>query len=873
VQYIYRGLLLQAPQSTARPARLHDPLYVLDSLETGANQKAGLRFTDGTVLLLNQRTIATLQSPARTSVGRGEVAEYLVPGSDHRVETTAAISSAIGTTFDVRFDGHQAVFIVLNGALQVANAAGSVVVTSNEETVVTGAQVPSPPQHVDAQLAFAWTAAIPTPDLGQNLALDANGGQVIAASSTRGANWQAQYINDGLLTTGWESGEGRVAHESVVVALSGKRIFPVTELIIDPSATVGSPADMALKDFELLVSTTTSDPGAFTTVFGGTCKHPTGLQVFHLPAAVQARYVELVAIDNFGSKHGVAVAEMEVVAMTAGWLDPSGVAVDAQGHIFVADGLNDRLWKLSADGVALGTIGSKGTKPGQFESPGPLTVDRRGDLYVFSDFVGLEELVAGRRSHWRTLHVPVDSALAVDSGGDIYTAGGFSYVSKYSPQGSLVARWTVVAHALSVTKPASSLGATGVTVDRHDHVYVSDFVDHQIIEFTTGGLRLHTFRLPAASLGQILPGSLAVDRRGDIFVADEFRLVLAEILPSGAVHLLWTRPRSLGGGIPQLALDPNGRIYLTASGANHVLVFSPKGVLRATWGVAAVDASVLGAGAIAVGPQDKVYVVDAGVIQKRAPDGHVLEQLGRVQLPGRPPKLGWFQAPTSLAVGDDGAIYVVDGYGSSLQKLTDQGPEGFIGPRIRLGLYSEVFGVGADYRGNVYVAEYPVDRAGSVILKFSASGALIARLKPRYDPVAISTTRNGTLVVAEEHFEPLSHAGRAYESFVEKLSPNGKSLKRWRLPFDPNCFSYPTGITADPAGHVYVAGFPCGLLEYAADGRLLRTQSIYVRSIAGDHEGNIYVTNGDPMYGFFGPHVNNQIVKLSPRGKIIAIWR
>jgi hypothetical protein len=62
---------------------------------------------------------------------------------------------------------------------------------------------------------------------------------------------------------------------------------------------------------------------------------------------------------------------------------PTDVAWDAQGNIFVADGLgNARVAKFTKDGVFVKSWGQKGTAPGQFANVRSIAVDAQGNVYA-----------------------------------------------------------------------------------------------------------------------------------------------------------------------------------------------------------------------------------------------------------------------------------------------------------------------------------------------------------------------------------------------------------------------------------------------------------------------------------------------------------
>ena len=316
VRYIYHGLSVQAPQGKKQRATKRMPLYLQYGLETAQSQKGSIAFHDDTTIAINQKTQAVLQSAHVTYLKRGEIAQYLAPGTDHQIKTASARASAHGTTFDVEVSGNQTTFVVLHGALQVQTTAGSVVVKSNQLAVATPNQMPAAPKTVNALLWFDWTVQIPKPDLGEDLALDANGGSIVAYSSQRegnGGRWHADRMIDGLLSQGWESAGGKVKKQWVKIGFRGDSLYRVTGVVVDPAATHGDSPSADLKDFEIRVSATGTKDSSFTRVFTGTCQQANKLQRFVLPAPVTARYVELFMRNNYGNSRHLAVAEVEVV--------------------------------------------------------------------------------------------------------------------------------------------------------------------------------------------------------------------------------------------------------------------------------------------------------------------------------------------------------------------------------------------------------------------------------------------------------------------------------------------------------------------------------------------------------------------------------
>jgi len=337
VRYIYRGLSVQPPHKNREKGKKGMLLFNQYFLQTQVKQKASIRFGDGTMLHMNQRTDAVLRTPHLTVVKSGTVDELLAPGSNHRVQTATAVAAAIGTNFVVQIvktkRGKATRFVVVHGAVVVSNKYGPPqTVKTSQMSVVLPKQAPQPPVHVNVSQYDNWTKGMPAPKLGENIALDANGGSIVGGGATGvGASstytsttdnpnqsvWNPKLIIDGRLDTGWLSDSGQVTNQWIKIALPGNTIHTITEVIIDPASTEhGNPAvpQADLRHFEIRVSTTDTADASFTPVTPQLeCQDKDVLQTFKLSSPVQAKYVELYMYDNWGSPDWIAVAEMEVV--------------------------------------------------------------------------------------------------------------------------------------------------------------------------------------------------------------------------------------------------------------------------------------------------------------------------------------------------------------------------------------------------------------------------------------------------------------------------------------------------------------------------------------------------------------------------------
>jgi sugar lactone lactonase YvrE len=293
-----------------------------------------------------------------------------------------------------------------------------------------------------------------------------------------------------------------------------------------------------------------------------------------------------------------------------GVMNPVAAAVDANGNIYVATGLQDTVRKVTPAGIPTPLVGAfevAGSADGTgasalFNNPGGVAVDASGNLYVADTGnqtvrkvtpAGVVTTLAGSAGNAgstdgtgtaATFNAPF--GIGVDASGTVYVAEQINdTIRKITPSGVVTTLAGSPGHKGSTDGNGSDARfdrPSGLAVDGAGNIYVADFVNDTVRKITPSGVvttiagspgKSGDVDGPAASARFNTPNSVGVDGAGNVFVDDTGNQLIREITSAGAVLTLGGSLGIYGGddgtGVAALFANPLG---IAADAAGNVYI-------------------------------------------------------------------------------------------------------------------------------------------------------------------------------------------------------------------------------------------------------------------------------------------------------------
>ncbi|EEF63094.1 NHL repeat containing protein [Pedosphaera parvula] len=561
---------------------------------------------------------------------------------------------------------------------------------------------------------------------------------------------------------------------------------------------------------------------------------------------------------------------------------PQGVAVDGAGNVYVADTGNNIIRVVTASGLCrtlAGTAGVQGSADGMgaqasFNQPSGIALDSDGNIYV-SDYgsstirkvtqSGQVTTLAGMTGVTGSVNNTGTNALffhpmglAVDNATNLYVADyGNHLIRKITPSNVV----STLAGVTGVPGSADGLGGQfnepeAVAVDQAGNVYVADTGNAAIRMIMPGG-SVTTLAGAAGFVGSAdasgtnalfhQPAGIGINSAGNLYVADYFNNTIRQISPAGVVTTLAGLSGTAGSadgtnssarflGPQGVAVDSTGTVFIADTANSTIRVMTAAGVVTTLAGSPS-EGSINGVTSsarfyspqnVAVDGQNNIYVADTqnSVIRKITPFGVVSVLAGTTGVFGSADGSGanaLFSGPQGIAVDGGGNIYVADTGNSTIRKITPSGSTSTLagsagnpGNADGAGITAQFYqpqGVAVDSANNVYVAD-----TGNHTVRMVTPGGISSTLAGlagtfgTFDGTNAGARFNGPTGIA------VDGAGNLYvtdynNDTIRKVTSAGAvtTLAGWTGMWgsidgagNSALFFGPSGISVDALGNLYV---------------------------------------------------------------------
>jgi uncharacterized protein (TIGR03437 family) len=365
---------------------------------------------------------------------------------------------------------------------------------------------------------------------------------------------------------------------------------------------------------------------------------------------------------------------------------PTSLAFDPMGNLYIGEGLNYIVRRLSTTGALTTVAGNR--QQGYFGDGGPATSARIGrvtTLYSDGSSIYLADADSGKLRR-----ITLDGIINVIAGN-----GNFSFGGDSGP-----------AVDANLGEP------TGVAIGSDGRVYIADAFNNRIRVIDRNGV-ITTFagdgeaayrgdNGPANQASLADPEGVAVDRNNNVYIADSGNGVVRRVTPEGIITTFAGSANpgpgtGDGGPATKAALqypiyvlpDDTGNVYIADADDSRIRKVVPDGTIStiagngnsadAGDGGPATSASFLTPFGLAFDAARNLYVsdYDANRIRRIAADGTIQAFAGNGKAgfggDGGPKENATFNNPAGLAFDSAGALYIADSSNSYIRRIAPDG--------------------------------------------------------------------------------------------------------------------------------------------------------------------------------------------------------
>jgi len=463
-------------------------------------------------------------------------------------------------------------------------------VSNGQITTIAGNGKPTP-----GFLGFVCAPAVSGPDTGNATGMTLNGPAGVAVDTSGnvyfmeadGQSARARKVSKGNISTVAGGFQGFAPQDNIPA--TSAQIGPISGIALDPSGNLYIP------DYAWVPLTINGLSGAASSFEAGRLRK------------VSNGIITTIAGSDFVAGDGG-------VATGAQLITPSGVAFDNGGNLFVTDSTNNVVRDISSgfigtligDRAVIRDTGSGPDSSASLLNPTAVATDSSGNVYI-ADAASerVLEVMKGTFSTLATNVFPI--ALALDPSGNVYFNSGNSIVEYSNGNMTTIAGGTARGYA-GDNGPAISAqfaAPSGLAIDSSGNIYIADTGNQRIRRISNGTITTvagngtagfsgdngpaTSAQLNLAPPFELYPGllsGLAVDSAGNLYIADAGNQRIRMVSAAGIISTIAGNGAQgfSGDGGPALnasfdvptgiAISPTGGIYVSDSGNGRIRALS-----------------------------------------------------------------------------------------------------------------------------------------------------------------------------------------------------------------------------------------------------------------------------------------------------------
>jgi RHS repeat-associated protein len=470
------------------------------------------------------------------------------------------------------------------------------------------------------------------------------------------------------------------------------------------------------------------------------------------------------------------------------------------------------------------------------------------------------------------------ASVAVDSKGHIWVTDTIkSQIVEYAESGEFLRR-------------VGSLGTgagqfaipKGIAVDSKGDVWVADTGNERIQEFNEAGEYLQSFGSMGTGNGQFKsPYDVAVDSKGNVWVADHGNDRIQEFNEKGEYQ---RQVATRGTSLPPagVTVDSSGNVWVTVDSESGVQEFNEKAEFLQKWG----GVNGEGNGQLAepqgiVIKEKHIWVAETknNRIQEFNEKGEYVSKFGTTG-----EENGQFKAPGGIAISPKSTLWVADTSNNRLQEFTEAGVyrKQISNQTPVNGELSYGAGVAVDLKDNVWA----VDDGTSKLVRFNEKGEYLSTVGSEgsaegqfKDPMGIAADPKGNMWVADTNNSRLEKFNEN-TTYASKFGTSGTGEGQFKSPW---------ATAVDSKGNIWVADtWNDRVQEFNEKGEFIKAFGFGVSNgeeklqtctsacrsgIAGNGNGQLYVPEGIAVdakgHIWVADTLNNRIQEFNEKGEFL----